>query len=114
MHGSVNLKAREFAIFASMFVSAYFSNIRCILVTSLLNAFLISISKRNYVRQGVWFTRIDEQLTCDQESGNRHDNVAMAIAESCKKFNEQNFDELLTICQIQIFHCLIYTIQYLP
>ena len=71
-----------------MFVSTYFSNIRCILVTSLLNAFLISISKRNYVCQGVWFTRVDEQLTCDQESGNQHDTIAMVIAESCKKFDE--------------------------
>ena len=31
---------------------------------------------------------VDEQLTCDQESGNQHDTIAMVIAESCKKFDE--------------------------
>ena len=80
-----------------------------------------------HVYQDVWSARVGEQLTCDQEPGNRHDTFAVAIkkmmlqwamyqdvflkfnplkfsiipfsTESCKKLDEQNFDELLTIHQ---------------
>ena len=40
--------------------------------------------------QYVWFVRVGEQLTCDQEPGNRYDTFAVAIkkvmlCESCVK-----------------------------
>ena len=51
--------------------------------SSLLNAFIISISSvvRGYhMYQDVWSARVGEQLTCDQDPGNRYDIFAVTLS----------------------------------